>query len=379
MVEESAIIPTINAKTHKEFSEKYEKVKSLSRRVQIDVLDGVYAVEKTVSLSSLKEFRGKSDFHVNLLCEDPVSYLKDCRKFGANRVILQYESLESYGKVTDAISVFKKAKFEVGLAISPMTPFDSIIPFVSLVDVVVFMSVKPGKEGQNFEDITYEKVRRMHDFDPRVTIQIDGGIKVEEIRRLVRNGASLFSIGSFLSTAEFPHENYDLLVSSVELGKKEKEHVFHISQTYSKITPLIYLGPNRCNERVCFDRELIAAGIDAEICLEEFKVTTTVGVNYYYWFPTKDHQAPTIKQLNVAVRAMDDMVEQKIKMYVHCELGHTRSPSLVVAYFIYKGMSFDEAFEFVRGKRPSIGITSDQKKTLVKFEKLCRVAGKGKK
>lgn len=61
-------------------------------------------------------------------------------------------------------------------------------------------------------------------------------------------------------------------------------------------------------------------------------------------------------------------MQNKIKVYIHCKNGHGRGPSLVIAYFIYKGMSFDEAFILVKSKRKEIHLEKVQIKALKKFQ-----------
>lgn len=135
---------------------------------------------------------------------------------------------------------------------------------------------------------------------------------------------------------------------------------------YSKITDYIYLGTNMC----CvthFDKSLLKKGIKADISLEGEKQDQAKGVEFYLWLPTKDHTAPTQKQLNVGVALINSLISQKIKIYIHCQRGHGRAPTLVGSYLISTGMSVGEAVSFIKKRRPTIHPNRKQITALKKF------------
>lgn len=137
---------------------------------------------------------------------------------------------------------------------------------------------------------------------------------------------------------------------------------------YSEITEFIYIGTNKCCHSH-FEKSLIKRGIKANISLEDKKLDQPFGVDYYLWLPTKDHYPPTMKQMIIGAHFIQWMIDNNIKVYVHCREGHTRAPTLVAAYFIFKGMRFDEAIKNIKTKRPATHITPAQKKALKKFKK----------
>lgn len=141
-----------------------------------------------------------------------------------------------------------------------------------------------------------------------------------------------------------------------------KEPVFE----YNQITENIFIGTNMCCQ-THFDDDLIAQGVWADISLEGERLDMPFGVSYFGWLPVKDGLAPTDDQMKFGVAMLDQLIGMGKRLYVHCEHGHGRSPTLVAAYFIMKGDSVGDAIERIQKKRPTIHITPHQKKALERW------------
>ncbi len=141
---------------------------------------------------------------------------------------------------------------------------------------------------------------------------------------------------------------------------------------YSRITNYIYIGTNKCCKGR-FVKELLKAGIRADISLEKERIETPFGVKFYLWLPTDEHRPPSLEQLLVGACFLKSLTDQRIKVYVHCEHGHSRSLTFVSAYLILtQDMNTSKAINFVKLKRPQVHINPLQKKALNKFEKLVK-------
>ncbi len=145
-------------------------------------------------------------------------------------------------------------------------------------------------------------------------------------------------------------------------------HPRHILLEYNRITEHIYLGTNQCCQ-AHFRESLLKAGIRADISLEGESVDTPFGVDFFLWLPVVDKQPPSQQQLLVGARTIKDLVDNNIKVYVHCKRGHQRSPTLVAAYFILEGLGPRSAIKKVRDMRV-IHLTQGQTKALTEFSKL---------
>jgi len=137
---------------------------------------------------------------------------------------------------------------------------------------------------------------------------------------------------------------------------------------YNYIADDIYIGTNQCCQ-THFDEKLKNEGIEADISLEEERVDTPFGVQFYVWIPIKNHTAPTSEQLNFGIAIIEKLLGMKKKIYVHCQNGHGRAPTLVAAYLIKKGKSVDEAIDFIKSKRTTIHLEKIQKESLIDFSK----------
>lgn len=137
---------------------------------------------------------------------------------------------------------------------------------------------------------------------------------------------------------------------------------------YSRVTDEIYLGTNFCCEMHASSRFIEGEGIRASISLEtEILVTEPARLKYFLWLPTIDHTAPTLESLALGVQMLQFLVQRHIKVYVHCQNGHGRAPTLVAAYFIASGQSVKQAMKTVARKRPEIHIEPVQEARLEEF------------
>ena len=137
---------------------------------------------------------------------------------------------------------------------------------------------------------------------------------------------------------------------------------------YNYIADGIYIGTNMCCQ-THFDESLRAKNIEVDISLEAERIDVPFGVNFYLWLPVKDEHAPTQDQLTFGASAIEKFVAMKKTMYVHCQNGHSRAPTLVAAYLITQGKTVDEAIEFIKTKRPVIHLRDTQKLALELFRK----------
>lgn len=145
-------------------------------------------------------------------------------------------------------------------------------------------------------------------------------------------------------------------------------HTFgHKGFDYDKINDEVFIGTNMCCQ-LGFDKELLAKNVRADISLEEIRIDAPMGVDYFLWLPTKDHESPTPDKLTLGVQTLEFLINRKIKVYIHCMNGHGRASTLFVAYLVKKGMKIDEAIKYLKSKRPTIHLSAAQLEGLRLFK-----------
>lgn len=148
---------------------------------------------------------------------------------------------------------------------------------------------------------------------------------------------------------------------------QNKDHVTN----HSRITEHIIIGSDLCKGESCqvhsavFAQMHIAAEIDLELERDE---PVTPRLDMYMRLPTRDHEAPSQSQLRIAAQTIHEVVSQGKSIYVHCQNGHGRSPTVVAAYFIqFKQKTVGQAIALIKKQRPEIHLEPIQINALEKF------------
>ena len=167
--------------------------------IHLDVMDGKFVPNISFGAPVISSVRKITNaiFDVHLMIEEPIRYLNDFVKAGADIITVHYEAC------TDAANTLQeihKAGLKAGLAISPDTPVSVLKPFLKEVDMILIMSVHPGFGGQSFIEESLNKIedtRSMLQECGRddVWIEVDGGIGTANITK-VNAGANVFVAGS---------------------------------------------------------------------------------------------------------------------------------------------------------------------------------------
>lgn len=203
------IIPSIIAKNQKELNERFEKVKSLSNVFHLDVMDGKFV--KNRSLMFDFKIPKNKNYIAHLMVENPENWInKNWRK--ADTIIFHLEATKNPGSV---IGLIKSKKRKVGIAISPKTQVDKIGTYLKSVNIILIMTVNPGRYGAKFLPNTLKKVKQLRKLKKSLDIRIDGGINPRTIRSASRAGANSFVSGSYLQKAGNPEKAIEELKSLI--------------------------------------------------------------------------------------------------------------------------------------------------------------------
>lgn len=205
--------PGTENKNWEEIEQRLNLVKPFAKSVHIDVLDGKFAPNTTFSdASKFSQFTKDTLFEVHLMVDNPVQYLKAWADAGFKRFIGQIE------KMPDPIEFVAQGQLlgEVGLAIDGPTEI-GVLDNMNLndLDCLLIMTINAGFSGQEFKAEMLDKVRKIKEKYPYLTIEVDGGIKENTIVEAKNAGASRFVTTSALYEATDVSEEFKKLTSLI--------------------------------------------------------------------------------------------------------------------------------------------------------------------
>ena len=208
------IIPAILTKDPAQLQSKLEKLRGIADWVQIDIMDGKFVDNTSVSLEDVAAAPAAKDFSLeaHLMVEAPKGYFAQCQQAGIKRVIFHAEA-------GDMENVFFEAgsyNFRMGVALNPQTPIGKILPYVEKLDVVLLMSVNPGFGGQEFMPEVLDKIKELRQTLPDVKIEVDGGLNPDNVNIVSEAGADFLVVGSGLFDSENLQSRFELLQSKIQ-------------------------------------------------------------------------------------------------------------------------------------------------------------------
>ena len=214
------IIPAILTNDPGELKEKIavftKSNREWVRRVQIDIVDGVYADNKTVGVEALGDVDSDLLFDVQLMVEEPVRWVEKCVGAGADRVIGHVEKMSNQAEFIAKVTA---DGLGVGLGLDIGTPITLVKESLRDLDVVLLMSVPAGFGGQEFDEGVLQKVEELNTLrregNCRFMICVDGGVNESNIALLGEVGVDEVAIGKGLWGNGATEDNLGKLVSLV--------------------------------------------------------------------------------------------------------------------------------------------------------------------
>ena len=165
----------------------------------IDVMDGHFVPNISYGMPVIQAIKNHATkpLDVHLMIEKPERYIEEFAKVGADIITVHYESTVHLHRTLTQI---EDAGCKAGVVLNLTTPVSVLEDILPKCFMVLIMSINPGFGGQKFEQITYDKVRKLRKMiDERgldTRIEIDGGVTNKNIKQLVDAGADTFVAGS---------------------------------------------------------------------------------------------------------------------------------------------------------------------------------------
>ena len=186
-----------------DFSRLNEEVRAIERAgadlIHVDVMDGHFVPNITIGplvVTGLKKLT-TLPLDVHLMIEEPEHYIEAFAQAGSAWITIHVEVCPHLSRI---IKKIRKLNVRPGVVLNPGTSLKVLYPIVEEVDLVLLMSVNPGFGGQSFIPSTLKKIERLRKIIDQnhysLEIEVDGGIKVENIGEVSKAGGDIFVLGT---------------------------------------------------------------------------------------------------------------------------------------------------------------------------------------
>ena len=167
--------------------------------IHLDVMDGHFVPAITAGPILVEAARRatKLPLDAHLMIENPEKQIPDFVKAGADSISVHYEACKD---LKGTLALIRKCGAQRSIAVNPGTPIDVVYPFLDQVEMILVMTVNPGWAGQGFIADCLPKVQELAKVIKQrnltIEIEVDGGIKVDNIGKCSEAGATVFVAGS---------------------------------------------------------------------------------------------------------------------------------------------------------------------------------------
>jgi ribulose-phosphate 3-epimerase len=186
-----------------DFSRLAEEVKAVVEAgadlIHVDVMDGHFVPNITIGplvVAGLKKLTS-IPLDVHLMIEEPERYIEAFAQAGSDWITIHAEVCPHLKRM---IKKIRQLNVKPGVVLNPSTPLKTLYSILDEIDLVLLMSVNPGFGGQSFIPSTLKKIERLRKIIDQnhyaLEIEVDGGIKAENIREVSRAGGDIFVLGT---------------------------------------------------------------------------------------------------------------------------------------------------------------------------------------
>lgn len=212
MIRTVSIVPSILTDNKKDYREQVEKINAFTRRVQIDVTDGIFAPTETLDITNVWWPKNwETDLH--LMVARPSEYLETILKLNPALCILHAEAEENLQPI---FTTLKEANIKVGVALLPSTFPGNVKPYIDMADHVLIFAGRLGAQGGQADLMQMEKIPLVRNMKPEVEIGWDGGANMTNVRALAHADLDVINVGSAISQSDNPAGMFQNLVEEID-------------------------------------------------------------------------------------------------------------------------------------------------------------------
>ena len=201
-----------------DFSRLGEEIQAVDRAgadyIHVDVMDGHFVPNITIGplvVDAVRKITQKP-LDVHLMIEDPDRYIPEFAKAGSDIITVHQEAVPHLHRT---VQLIKSCGKKAGVSINPATPVETLDVILDELDLVLVMSVNPGFGGQSFIPSALDKIaalrQRIRQRGLATELEVDGGVKTDNIREVVAAGADVLVAGSAVFNTESYAETIKVL------------------------------------------------------------------------------------------------------------------------------------------------------------------------
>ncbi|SEF53349.1 ribulose-phosphate 3-epimerase [Eubacterium ruminantium] len=183
--------------------------------IHVDVMDGLFVPNISFGppvIKYVKKAAEDTPLDVHLMIEKPERYIEEFKKAGADIITFHYESTEDPLKV---VKMIKNEGLKAGVAVKPKTPVSVLEGMLPELDMALVMSVEPGFGGQSFIEGSLKKIselrKMIENINPECDLEVDGGIKADNLSEVLQAGANVIVAGSAIFSGDIKKNVIDFL------------------------------------------------------------------------------------------------------------------------------------------------------------------------
>jgi len=175
--------------------------------VHVDLMEGRFVPNITIGAPVVKALRRttKMPFDVHLMIIEPIKYIEDFAKAGADYITIHTEACED--NLDETVDLIKSFGVKAGVSVKPNTSLEAVKKVLHKLDLVLIMTVKPGFGGQKFMEGCLLKIFELSELIEKenlqhIYIEVDGGINADTAKLAISAGANALVAGNYIYGAQ---------------------------------------------------------------------------------------------------------------------------------------------------------------------------------
>lgn len=199
------VVPTITAENTHTYREQMERIEPFASRIHIDIMDGTFTPNKSVSVNSLW-WPEATEIDIHVMFQHPQKVLQQLAELRPSLVIVPAESDKGLHTIVNDL---EQHAIRAGVALLPETPVSAVKTLLPKLQHVLIFSGNLGHQGDSHADLTLlAKVQEIKAINPVIEIGWDGGVNDQNVKQLTEAGIDVVNAGGFIHFAKGPETAY---------------------------------------------------------------------------------------------------------------------------------------------------------------------------